>query len=163
MASGDRKHTGEKAIDVVALGLATAILATPSLVSPCAHELLTASGATVPMRCHWTFQIVRLLGLTAVVVAMPLLAVRKGSRRNATAEFLVLVAALVVAVTQPWMVGLCGKDEMACHSTAHWVWLWAGLLAVAGLAARWSGRSLRVEVVAPDPWEQAPVGGEAVK
>jgi hypothetical protein len=163
MASGDRKHTGEKAVDVVALGLATAILATPSLVPPCAHELLTASGATVPMRCHWTFQTVRLLGLTAMVVAMPLLAVRKGSRRNATAEFLVLLAALVVAVTQPWMVGLCGKDEMACHTTAHWVWLWAALLAVAGLAARWFGQSAQVGGVPPDPWEQAAVGPGAVK
>ncbi len=163
MASGDRKHTGEKAIDAFGLGLATAILATPSFVPPCTHELLTASGATVPMRCHWTFQIVRLLGLAAVVVASLLLAARKGSRRNATAEFLVLLAALVVAVTQPWMVGLCGKDEMACHTTAHWVWLWAALLAVAGLAARWSGKCARVEVVAPDPWEQAPVAREAVK
>jgi hypothetical protein len=163
MASGDRKHTGEKAIDVVALGLATAILATSSLVPPCAHELLTASGATVPMRCHWTFQIVRLLGLAAVVVALLLVAARKGSRRNATAEFLVLLAALVVAVTQPWMVGLCGRDEMACHTTARWVWLWAALLAVAGLAARWLGKSAQVAAVVPDPWEQAAGGREAVK
>src|ERR1019366_722423 len=152
MASGDRKHTGEKAIDVVALGLATAILATSSLVPPCAHQLLTASGATVPMLCHWTFQIVRLLGLAAVVVALLLVAARKGSRRNATAEFLVLLAALVVAVTQPWMVGLCGRDEMACHTTARWVWLWAALLAVAGLAARWLGKSAQVGAVVPGPW-----------
>jgi hypothetical protein len=162
MASGDRKHTGEKAIDVVALGLAAAILATPSFVPPCAHEILTASGATVPMRCHWTFQIVRLLGLAAVAVASLLLAARKGARRNATAEFLVLLAALVVVVTQPWMVGLCGKDEMACHTTAHWVWLWAALLVVTGVAARWSGKSEAV-VVPPDPWEQAAVVPGAVK
>ena len=137
MASGDRKHTGEKAIDVVALGLATAILATPCLVPPCAHELLTASGATVPMRCHWTFQIVRLLGLAAVVVALLLVAARKGARRNATAEFLVLLAALVVAVTQPWMVGLCGRDEMACHTTARWVWLMLLGLFVVERGNRW--------------------------
>jgi hypothetical protein len=163
MASGDRKHTGEKAIDVVALGLATAILATPSLVPSCAHEILMASGATVPMRCHWTFQIVRLLGLAAVVVALLLVGVQRGSRRNATAEFLVLVAALVVAVTQPWIVGLCGRDEMACHTTARWVWLWAALLAVAGLAARWLGKSAQVAVVPEDPWEQSAVVPGAVK
>ena len=158
MAPGSRKHTSDIASDIIAVGLGAAILATPSLIPPCTHEILTASGATVPMRCHWSFQIVRLLGLAIVVGTIVLLAVPKGTRRKATAEFLVFLAALVVAATQPWIVGLCGNSEMACHTTAHWVWLWSGFLAIAGAYARFAGQPKQTAEIPQDPWEQASVG-----
>jgi hypothetical protein len=139
--------------NALAGGLALALALTPRFVPPCTHQLETAAGAFVPMRCHWTFQIEFLLAVAALIVAGALWIVRHAEARRIVGGVLALFGLLVIAVTQPWAVGICGNSEMPCHHTAHWLWLWAALLIADG-----SFIALRAKIpadnIAPlDPWE----------
>ena len=113
------------------------------------------------MRCHWTFQVERLLAISVLFVAGSLWIVRRADSRRVIGAVLAWFGLLVVAVTQSWVVGLCGHSEMACHQTAHWLWLWAGCLVAVGVTIAARMRTDRnvvgPVVVAPvyDPWESA--------
>jgi len=136
-------------VNVLALGFALALVASPSLVPPCGH-----GSAMAPMRCHWTFQVELLLAGTAVLTAISLWIVRQQQARTVVGFALVGLGGLVVAVSQQWVVGLCGNSAMACHQTAHWLWLWAGLLAVVGVGVGLRGRGPAGRSDARDPWEE---------
>jgi len=131
-----------------ASGLAIALLLSPRLVPPC--------DGTMPMRCHWTFEVEWLLAISVLVVAGSLWIVRRAEARRVIGAVLAWFGLLVVAVSQPWVVGLCGHSDMACHLTAHWLWLWAACLVAVGvtIAARVrTGRNVVVHV--HDPWESS--------
>jgi hypothetical protein len=161
MVAGKRKSKIDYAVDALGLALAVAIVITPSVVPPCSHQLLTTMGATVPMRCHWTFQVVSLLGGANTLGALGLLFAPRGSRRRTTAEFVALLAVLTVLTTQDWVVGLCGHSEMACHTTAHWVWLWSLLLVGTAVYVRFWGRERVIVAGHGDPWDALPGTGKA--
>jgi hypothetical protein len=139
--------------NMAACALAVALVATPRLVPSCTHEIAAASGASIPMRCHWTFQVEFLLAMATLVVAGALWVVDQLEARRVVALGLVLLGFLMVVVPLPWVVGLCGNPAMACHQTAHWIWLWAGLLAVDGLAIAVSSVVKGSVPVVPDPWD----------
>ena len=156
-----RKTAKDSLLDIAALGLAVGLWATPRVVPPCNHELLTASGASVPMRCHWCFQGQSLLAMGAVVVAVIVGLAGKGEARRSRGVFLALLGIMAVSITQPWVIGLCGRSEMDCHITAHWTWLWAGLLVVVG-GLIWNRRGQRHQREAmADPWDSS-AGAKAV-
>lgn len=143
--------------NLLAFLLAVALAATPRLFPPCAHEIATASGASVAMRCHWTFQVEFLLAIALLVAAGALWVTDHPEARRVAGFGLVLLALLVLAVPLHWVIGLCGNSAMACHRTAHWTWLWGGFLALDGLAIAASAAVKKDVGVAPDPWE-APAG-----
>ena len=111
------------------------------------------------MRCHWTFEVEWLLATSVLVIAGSLWIVRRADARRVIGAVLGWFGLLVVAVTQPWVVGLCGHPEMACHHTAHWLWLWAGCLVAVGvtIAARVRTDKTDKNVVVPthDSWESS--------
>jgi hypothetical protein len=106
------------------------------------------------MRCHWTFEVDWLLSLAAFFVAQSLWFVRHVEARRVVGGTLALFGGLVVAVSQSWVVGLCLHPEMACHRTAHWLWLWSGGLVGLGFYLVLAGRvPSAASFAALDPWE----------
>jgi hypothetical protein len=136
-----------------ASGLALALAVTPRFVVPCAHQIQTAAGASVPMRCHWTFQTEFLLALATLIVTVGLWAVRNPEARRAAGSALALFGLLVVAVSQSWVIGLCGNPAMPCHATAHWLWFWAALLVIDGVLIAVPAGFSSDSPALPDPWE----------
>jgi hypothetical protein len=132
----------------LASGLAFALLLSPRFVAPCS--------GTMPMRCHWTFEVEWLLAVSVLVVSGSLWIVRRAEARRVVGAVLAWFGLLVVAVTQSWVVGLCGHPDMACHHTAHWLWLWAGGLVALGVTIAVQLRpGSKIVVAAPDPWESS--------
>jgi hypothetical protein len=156
MPANSSKSFVDPLANALAVGLALALALTPRFVPPCAHQLETAAGVAVPMRCHWTFQIEFLLAVAALIVAGALWVVRHAEARRIVGGGLVLFGLLVIAVPQPWVIGLCGNPEMACHHTAHWLWLWAALLMGDGIFIAVRARIPAGQTVPPDPWEDSP-------
>jgi len=153
MGSLTKKVKVQNLSNVVACALAVALVATPRLIPSCTHGIAAASGASIPMRCHWTFQVEFLLAVATLVAAGALWVVEHFEARRVVALGLVLLALLIMAVPLPWVVGLCGNPAMACHQTAHWFWLWSGLLAVDGLVIAVCSMVKGRESVPLDPWE----------
>jgi MFS family permease len=148
MAKTPRISAHGRVANGLASGLAVTLLLSPLFVPPC--------DGTMPMRCHWTFEVEWLLAVSVVGVAASLWFVRRVDARRVIGAVLAWFGVLVIAVTQSWVVGLCGHSEMACHHTAHWLWLWAGCLVAVGvtIAARVrTGRNVVVHV--HDPWESS--------
>jgi len=150
----------EPLANALAGGLALAMALTPRLVPPCEGQLETTAGVPVPMHCHWTFQIEFLLAVAVLIVAGALWVVRHGEARQIIGGVSVLYGLLVIAVPQPWAIGLCGGSQMSCHHTAHWLWLWAGLLIADGIFIIERARIFRTQDVLPDPWETKAAKGE---
>ena len=133
------------------LGLALAL--TPKFVPPCTRQIETAAGYSVPMHCHWTFQIEFLLAISIVIVSVALWFVHHHEALRVLGGVLVLFSGLVYAVTQPWGIGLCGSSKMHCNQSAHWLWIWAGLLALDGAFIAVRSREPNQIKVSEDPWE----------
>jgi hypothetical protein len=152
-----RRSLAQRVANIIALALVAGLILSPYLSPPCGQP----EGMS-PMRCHWTFQVDWLLSVAVLLVSGALWFLRGVEARRTVGAILALFGALVVAVSQPWVIGLCKHPEMACHSTAHWLWLWsAGLAGVGGYLALAARLQARVAAAAPDPWEsteQKPLG-----
>jgi len=139
--------------NVLAILGGLALVLSPHFVPPCGSQLGTAFGMSSRMRCHWTFQVESLLAVAVVLVGGTLWVVPHPEGRRVVGGVLVLFGLLVVAVTQSWVVGLCGNAAMACHETAHWLWLWSSLLVVVGGFVAVTARAGAVKTVARDEWD----------
>jgi hypothetical protein len=155
MSVSTKKSFVEPLANALAGGLALALALTPRFVPPCTHQLETSAGVPVPMRCHWTFQIEFLLAAAVLIVAGALWLVRHAEARRIVGVVLALFGLLVITVTQPWVIGLCGNPEMACHHTAHWLWLWAALLIGNGIFIALRAKIPADKIIPPDPWEKS--------
>ena len=139
--------------NALAGGLTLVLALTPRFVPPCTHQLETAAGAFMPMRCHWAFQIEFLLAVAALIVAGALWIVRHAEASRIVGVVLALFGLLVIAVTQSWVIGICGNSEMPCHHTAHWLWLWAALLIADGSFIAIRAKNPADKIAPLDPWE----------
>ncbi len=83
----------------------------------CGSPVELASGSTMPMKCHWTFQAVALVSvLGAVVSALVLFSKDK----MAVAGLLVANAATAVVVCllmTNFIIGVCTHSGAHCHTT----------------------------------------------
>ena len=141
--------TVDRLANSLAVGLALALAFTPRWVEPCTPTVETAA----PMHCHWSFQADFLLAVAALIVAGALWVVDHPAARRIVGLGLVLLGGLIVAVTQPWGIGLCGNPHMPCHHTAHWLWLESALLIADGWFIAVRARVSADSIVPPDPWE----------
>jgi len=135
--------------NALAAGLALVLVLTPRFVPPCTPAVETAA----PMHCHWTFQVDFLLAVAALIVAGALWIVRHAEARRVVGGVLGLFGLLVIAVTQPWVIGLCGSSHMPCHHTAHWLWLWAAWLIADGIFIVIRATNPAGNIIPTDPWE----------
>lgn len=93
----------------------------------------TAAGGTVPMKCHWTFIATSFVAIIGIVTALlALIDSTKEGRR--TAAIATAVSTLVVILlTSPLGIGLCGNADMHCHQTALVVWIASGISLIAAI------------------------------
>jgi hypothetical protein len=147
MAKALSSFASGRLTNALASGLAIALLLSPHIVPPC--------GGTMPMRCHWTFKVEWLLAASILVVAGSLWMIRRAEARRVIGGVLAWFGLLVVAVTQSWVVGLCGHPGSECHQAAHWLWLWAALLASVGVYIALRTRSSADRAAVSDPWEDS--------
>ena len=148
MAKTPRISAHGRVANGLASGLAVTLLLSPLFVPPC--------DGTMPMRCHWTFEVEWLLAVSVVGVAASLWFVRRVDARRVIGAVLAWFGVLVIAVTQSWVVGLCGHSEMACHHTAPVMrTVWPLLLAFDFAALAHQACRHDVVVHVHDPWESS--------
>ena len=83
----------------------------------CPSCIETASGACVPMQCHWAMIAVALIEVIAAFDYLGLAFVKCKIGRRWLAAACALCQVLAV-VCLYGLIGLCGADEMHCHATA---------------------------------------------
>lgn len=129
------------ALSAVALAGMLAVVGASTFMGGCSMAIETAAGATVPMKCHWTFIATSFVGIIGIVTSvLALIGSSKEGRR--TAAITTAVSALVViALTSPLGIGLCGNADMHCHQTALVVWIACGISLIAAI----------VQIVKADP------------
>lgn len=121
-----------KAIGALIVILALVIGIVPQFTDCLAQgkAILMPSGASMPMKCHWTRQ-------AEVAVAIPLLVVGAltiASRRKQTLRALAVVGLALgaAAILIPaYLIGVCASDEMICAMLMKPTLLFAGALTVA--------------------------------
>lgn len=120
-----------KAIGAILVILALVLGLVP-LFSDCHSQgsvITLASGATVPMRCHWT-------GRAEWAVAVPLLFVggltAAGRRKQVLRAGLGLGAVLgAMAILLPTaLIGVCGNPDMICNLVMKPALIFAGVLTI---------------------------------
>ncbi len=124
-----------KLLSAVLIVSALALAIVP-LFTDCASQgkfLTTTSGATVPMKCHWT-------GIAEIGVAVPLglvgiFSLRKGNKETARLLAVVGAAAGVLAILFPvYLIGVCANPMMLCNLVERPALIAAGTLAIAASA-----------------------------
>lgn len=119
-----------KVTGAILVGLALVVGGVP-LFSDCQSQgnaINLASGATIPMKCHWT-------GRAELAVAGPLLVVgglMVASRRKhvlRTLSILGLVLAAFAILLPTALIGVCANPEMICNMVMKPTLVFAGLLA----------------------------------
>ena len=119
------------------LVLLSLVLGVVPIFSDCQSQgnaITLASGATLPMKCHWT-------GRAELAVAGPLLFVggltmalrRRQARRALLALGLVLGVFAILLPTA--LIGVCGNPEMICNLVMKPTLVFAGLLTVGAILA----------------------------
>ncbi|MBM7865592.1 DUF4418 family protein [Heliobacterium gestii] len=136
----DRKWT---LLAYVSMFLSVALLATPKFAPICTEMMITQSGAAVPMRCHYAFQAEYLVGIFALLLSGGLLALKESGGRRVLSLLLIASGAFVFLIPQSWLIGICAKDTMDCHRTAHWMYAWAGLLIANSGFLAWLTREVK--------------------
>lgn len=127
-----KKHLCLAGAGISALGAAGAVAA-GLLKGACTGMIETAAGGTVPMKCHWSIRVCVLLGLLLLAVsAVQFLIKTRESRLIAAGMGLLLAAGLVLTLSSA-VIGVCGKEDMICRSTAALIRACAGLAAAGQL------------------------------
>lgn len=116
--------------------LGITLLLTPYLLAPVCDGLVELkTGKMTFMRCHYTGQAELVLGALLLGVGLILL-IPKIEKRWLGAV-VAIIGLAVVLIPQDWAIGICAKDTMACHTTAHWVYAEGILTMVLGIVI-WS-------------------------
>ena len=117
--------------------LSLAVVVSAFALGGCATCVETAAGACVPMKCHWTFQAVGLLGIMGVAAAAAGFTTPGVHGRRVCSALAALANALVLFALYGPLLGLCAKAEMDCHAHATVVSVFAAaalLIAVIAFA-----------------------------
>ena len=105
----------------------------------CTGMVKTAAGKEIPMKCHYTSQILVLLGIILLVNAI-IYAIRKDAFTSGA--ILVAVSVVAILVLNPTRgVGVCKSPEMACNLTAPIVKVVGGIGAIIGLVSMYLGKN----------------------
>ena len=113
------------------------VLAVKVFVPVCNGMVKTAAGKEIPMKCHYTSQILVLLGVLLMINAI-VHAIKKESFTNGI--ILIAVSIIVILVLNPNLgVGICKSPEMACNLTAPIVKVIGGIGVVLGIISAYLG------------------------
>lgn len=103
----------------------------------CTGMVKTMTGKEIPMKCHYTSQVLILLGVILLVNAI-VLAVKKEAFTNGI--ILIAISIVAILVLNPTLgIGVCKSPEMACNLTAPIVKVVGGVGVVIGLISSYFG------------------------
>lgn len=113
------------------------MLLTPYVLAPVCDGLIELkSGAMTFMKCHYTAQGELVLG--ALLLASGLLLLKPRTDKRLLGAVVFFIGLATILVPQQWVIGICLKDTMACHTTAKWLYVEGFLSMVTGIGI-WSG------------------------
>lgn len=99
----------------VVTGLGVLLAVTVKFLLPPCHAMLTlVSGAMVPMKCHWSSQMIAGLGVLIACEGILLGVMRAVAARQALGIVVMLTAMLAMAVPTV-LIGVCDPDVMPCR------------------------------------------------
>lgn len=98
---------------VVFLGGLLAVV-TQFLLPPCSAWIETASGMHIPMKCHWSGQMVVSLGLFIVFEGI-LLGMMKSVFARLGLSLVVIVTAILTMAVPTVLIGVCAGGTMPCR------------------------------------------------
>ena len=99
----------------------------------CTTMIETAAGGTVPMKCHWTYQSIRVIAAAGFACAIGGFFCDSKMSRRIVASLIIVMAALTAVVPTDAVIGLCANPEMHCHTAAWGVWVAMAIAAVLGI------------------------------
>ena len=97
----------------------------------CAGMITLENGNQVHMKCHYAGQAVVLLAAVILVAAIVAFLAKKDHK---IVQLVVIAASVAIFVVFTDCMGICMMPDMACHGTALWARVLAGVAAVAALA-----------------------------
>ena len=116
---------------VVVVAAVVALLALYVFAPVCSGHLELANGNMAPMRCFFTGKVCALISLIAIIAAVTSVVTKK----PATVILVCLgVAMILMTFETPLSIGVCKSADMACVTTALWLRICGGTMAVAALA-----------------------------
>ncbi len=78
------------------------------------------------MKCHWTFVATSFVGIIGIVTSLLALIDSTKEGRRTAAIATAVSAIVIILLTSPLGIGLCGNADMHCHQTALVVWIASG-------------------------------------
>lgn len=122
-------------LSVVVTLLSLAAVVSAFVLGGCSTCVETAAGGCVPMKCHWTFQAVGLIGIMGVAAAAAGFTTPGVHGRRVCSALAALANALVLFAFYGPLLGLCAKPEMACHAHATVVSVFAAVALLVAVIA----------------------------
>lgn len=117
--------------------LGLVMLLTPYLLAPvCTGLVEMKSGAMNFMKCHYTAQGELVLG--ALILGTGLLLFKPRTDKRLLGAVVAFIGLATIVMPQQWVIGICLKDTMACHTTAKWLYT-EGFLTMAAGVGIWTG------------------------
>ncbi len=117
--------------------LGVIMLLTPYVFAPVCDKLIELkSGAMGFMKCHYTGQAELVLG--ALLLCVGLMLFLPKIEKRWLGAVVALIGLATILVPQAWVIGICAKDTMSCHTTIWWLYV-EGFLTMAFGLAIWSG------------------------
>ena len=105
--------------------------------APVCTKLLTLeSGAQTHMKCHYSSQAALVIAVILLVAALAAF-ISKGDHKKF--HFVSIAGAVSLFLIFGSLIGICANAEMACHSTALWVRIMAGVIIAAGAVDLFTG------------------------
>lgn len=104
-----------------------AAVASALLKGACTGMIETAAGGAVPMKCHWSIRVCVLLGVLLTAMAIVQIFMKTKEGRLVSAGIGLLLACSLILTLSSTVIGVCGKEEMICRSTASMIRICAGL------------------------------------
>lgn len=101
-----------------ATALSLSLLAGMYVFPPCSGLIETATGGSVPMKCHWTFRAEIPMAVLLILASAGQLFLKEPKLRRLSSIVIMALAAAGIAITTDAVIGICMKAGMACHTTA---------------------------------------------
>ena len=121
-----------KVIAAIQAVAALAMIGAAKVWAPvCAGMLTLDNGNQVHMKCHYAGQAVVLLAVVILVAAIVGFLAKKDHK---VVQLVVIAAAVAIFVVFTDFMGICMMHDMACHNTALWARVLAGIAAIAAVA-----------------------------
>ena len=121
-------------IAVLTLALSIAAVAVCLALGSCPKMIETAAGGSVPMKCHWTMRVCTMLAVFTALMGVAQFFLKEKSAKVISAASTAAVSVCALFTCSNVVIGVCGKADMLCRTTAFWVRIIMAVLIAVELA-----------------------------